>query len=285
MALRVHGDIAGLCSSIAASRGRGQVGFIPTMGALHDGHAALIERARRECATVVVSVFVNPLQFDRAEDLARYPRPLDADVALCEGLGVDVVFAPSPEVMYPQPPECTVAVGRMADHLCGAFRPGHFAGVATVVVKLLNIVQPDVAYFGEKDAQQLAIVRRVVADLNLPVTVASVATVREADGLALSSRNRHLSADERRLAPALYRALSAVREDVGGGTTDAAAALARAAAIIPDDGRLRLEYLDLVDPNSFQPVGRIAGPVIAAGALWVGGTRLIDNVLCTPPHS
>ena len=284
MALQVHGDIAGLRSSIARSRTRGPVGFVPTMGALHAGHASLIERARRECSTVVVSIFVNPLQFDRAEDLARYPRPLDADVALCEGLGADLVFAPSPEVIYPQPPECTVSVGHMADHLCGAFRPGHFAGVATVVVKLLNIVQPDVAYFGEKDAQQLAIVRRVVADLNLPVTVASVATVREADGLALSSRNQHLSADERRLAPALYRALSAVREDVGGGTTDAAAARARAAALIPDDGRLRLEYLDLVDPNSFQPVGRVVGPVIAAGALWVGGTRLIDNVLCTPPH-
>ena len=284
MALHVHGDIAGLRSSIAKSRMRGPVGFVPTMGALHAGHASLIERARRECATVVVSIFVNPLQFDRAEDLTRYPRPLDADVALCEGLGADLVFAPSPEVIYPQPPECTVSVGHMADHLCGAFRPGHFAGVATVVVKLLNIIQPDVAYFGEKDAQQLAIVRRVVADLTLPVTVASVATVREADGLALSSRNRHLSADERRLAPALYRALSAVREDVGGGTTDAAAALARAAALIPDDGRLRLEYLELVDTNSFQPVGRVVGPVIAAGALWVGGTRLIDNVLCTPPH-
>ena len=284
MPLRVHEDIAGLRTSIVANRPRGQVGFVPTMGALHAGHISLIERARRECPTVVVSIFVNPLQFDRAEDLARYPRPLDADVTLCEGLGVDVVFAPSPEVVYPQPPECTVAVGRMADHLCGAFRPGHFAGVATVVVKLLNIVQPDVAYFGEKDAQQLAIVRRVVADLNLPVTIASVATVREADGLAISSRNRHLSADERRLAPALYRALRAVREDVGGGTTDTAAALARATVLIPDDGRLRLEYLELVDPDSFQPIGQIAGPVIAAGALWVGRTRLIDNVACTPPH-
>ena len=284
MALRVHGDIAGLRSSIAASRGQGPIGLVPTMGALHDGHAALIERARRECAAVVVSIFVNPLQFDRADDLARYPRPLDADVVLCEGLGVDHVFAPSPEVIYPQPPECTVAVGRMADHLCGAFRPGHFAGVATVVVKLLNIVQPDVAYFGEKDAQQLAIVRRVVADLNLTVTIASVATIREADGLALSSRNRLLSGDERRQAPVLYQALSALRDDVGGGATDAAVALARAAAVIPDDGRLRLEYLELVDPVSFQPVRQIGGPVIAAGALWVGGTRLIDNVMCPPPH-
>ena len=252
------------------------------MGALHAGHASLIERARRECPAVVVSIFVNPLQFDRAEDLARYPRPLDADVALCERLGVDVVFAPAPEVMYPQPPQTTVDVGHMADHLCGAFRPGHFAGVATVVVKLLNILQPDVAYFGEKDAQQLAIVRRVVADLNLPVVIASVETVREADGLALSSRNQHLNSEERLLAPLLFRALRTVRDEVEGGATDAAVALARAAATIPNDPRVRLEYLELVDPASFQPVERIAGPVIAAGALWVGGTRLIDNVRCNP---
>ena len=221
MALRVHDDIAGLRASVADRRTRGPVGFVPTMGALHAGHASLIARARRECETVVVSIFVNPLQFDRAEDLARYPRPLDDDVALCEGLGVDLVFAPAPDVMYPQPPQCTVSVGQMADHLCGAFRPGHFAGVATVVVKLLNIVQPDVAYFGEKDAQQLAIVRRAVADLDVPVTIASVETVRELDGLAISSRNRHLSSDERRLAPLLYQALRAVQSQVAEGTTDA----------------------------------------------------------------
>ena len=267
---------------MAARRTRGEVGLVPTMGALHAGHASLIERARRECATVAVSIFVNPLQFDRPEDLTRYPRPLDADLALCDGLGVDLVFAPEPDVIYPQPPQCTVAVGRMADHLCGAFRPGHFAGVATVVVKLLNIVQPDVAYFGEKDAQQLAIVRRIVADLNLPVAIASVETVREADGLALSSRNRQLTSEERRLAPALYQALRAVRAAVEGGTTDAAAVLARAAATIPEHGSLRLEYLELVDPASFQPVRHITGPLVAAGALWVGGTRLIDNLLCTP---
>jgi pantoate--beta-alanine ligase len=280
MALRVHDDIAGVRSSIAAFRTRGQIGFVPTMGALHAGHASLIERARRECRAVVVSIFVNPLQFDRAEDLARYPRPLDADVALCERLGVDVVFAPAPEVMYPQPPQITVDVGHMADHLCGAFRPGHFAGVATVVVKLLNVLQPDVAYFGEKDAQQLAIVRRVVTDLNLPVVIASVETVREADGLALSSRNQHLSSEERLLAPVLFRALRTVRDEVEGGATDATVALARAVATIPNDPRVRLEYLELVDPASFQPMKRIAGPVIAAGALWVGGTRLIDNIRC-----
>ena len=268
MALHVHDDIASLRASLATRRPGGTIGFVPTMGALHPGHAALMNRARHECGTVAVSIFVNPLQFDRAEDLARYPRPLDADVALCERLGVDIVFAPPPEVVYPQPPQCTVAVGQMADHLCGAFRPGHFAGVATVVVKLLNIVQPDVAYFGEKDAQQLAIVRRVVADLDMLVRIAAVETVREPDGLAISSRNQHLSSEERRLAPLLFHALRAVRDEVASGTTDPALALARGAAVVPDDSRLRLEYLEVVEPASFEPVDRITGPVIAAGALW-----------------
>jgi pantoate--beta-alanine ligase len=174
--------IDGMRASIAARRGLGAVGLVPTMGALHAGHARLVEQARHECLTVVVSIFVNPLQFDRADDLARYPRPFDADLALCAKRGVDVVFAPTPAVMYPQPPDCTVHVGRTAEHLCGAFRSGHFDGVATVVLKLLNIVQPDVAYFGEKDAQQLAVIRRTVSDLNVQVLITGVPTVREHDG-------------------------------------------------------------------------------------------------------
>jgi pantoate--beta-alanine ligase len=264
-------------------RGLGAIGLVPTMGALHAGHARLIERARADCLTVVVSIFVNPLQFDRADDLARYPRPFQADLAVCEKLGVDLVFAPDPEQMYPEPPDCTVHVERTAEHLCGAFRPGHFNGVATVVLKLFNIVQPEVAYFGEKDAQQLAIIRRMVADLDVPVKVAAVPTVREPDGLALSSRNQHLNAAERALAPSLFRALSAARDAVAAGTTDAKDARQRAAEAIPPDERLRLEYLELVDPRTFQPVATVSGPVVAAGALWVGRTRLIDNVLCTPP--
>ena len=175
------------------------------MGALHAGHAALIDAARRECGVVVVSIFVNPLQFNNQDDLARYPRTLDADVELCRELGVDIVFAPSASEVYPEPPECSVDVGRLADHLCGKFRPGHFRGVATVVLKFFQMVQPHRAYFGEKDAQQLAIVRRLAADFNLPIEVVGVPTVREADGLAMSSRNRHLSAEERSLAPSLYR--------------------------------------------------------------------------------
>jgi pantoate--beta-alanine ligase len=283
MALRVVQTVDRIRASLAARRGSGAIGLVPTMGALHAGHARLIERARAECATVVVSIFVNPLQFDRADDLARYPRPLEADLALCEKLGVDIVFAPAPEEIYPERPDVTVHVGETAKYLCGAFRPGHFDGVATVVLKLFAIVQPEVAYFGEKDAQQLAIIRRMVADLNLPVRIAPVPTVREGDGLALSSRNQHLNAAERALAPTLFGALCAARDAVAGGTTDAAAVKRGAAATIPADERLRLEYLELVDPRTFQPVQRITGPVVAAGALWVGSTRLIDNVLCTPP--
>jgi pantoate--beta-alanine ligase len=253
------------------------------MGALHEGHAALIGRARAECQTVVVSIFVNPLQFDRADDLARYPRPLEADLALCERLGVDLVFAPSPDELYPEPPDVTVHVGDTAKYLCGAFRPGHFNGVATVVLKLFTIVQPDVAFFGEKDAQQLAVIKRMVADLNVPVRIAPVPTVREGDGLALSSRNQHLSAAERALAPALFRALTAARNAVASGEADAETVKRNAAALIPADARLRLEYFELVEPRTFQPVQRVTGPVVAASALWVGSTRLIDNVLCTPP--
>jgi pantoate--beta-alanine ligase len=189
------------------------------MGALHAGHAALIDRARAECRTVVVSIFVNPLQFDRDDDLRRYPRALDVDLELCAAHGVDLVFAPSSAEVYPFPPVCTVDVARLADHLCGPHRPGHFRGVATVVLKLFQMAQPDRAYFGEKDAQQLAIVRRMVADFNVPVQIVGVPTVREVDGLAISSRNTHLTAEERALAPALYRALSLAAREAESGET------------------------------------------------------------------
>jgi pantoate--beta-alanine ligase len=198
-------------------------------------------------------------------------------------VGADIVFAPAAAEMYPAPPSSTVHVSRVAAHLCGQHRPGHFDGVATVVMKLFQIVQPDTAYFGEKDAQQLAVVRRMVADLNVPVRIVPVPTIRESDGLALSSRNQRLSPDERPLAAALYRALKALAAAVAAGQTDAAAALATAKAAIPDDGRLRLEYLEIVDPEEFQPIVRITGPAVAAGALWVGQTRLIDNVRLVPP--
>jgi pantoate--beta-alanine ligase len=277
----VVASIDELRTRVADARGSGKsVGLVPTMGALHEGHARLIERARRECEYVVTSIFVNPLQFDRKDDLEKYPRPLDADVAACRGLGVDAVFAPTVEEMYPepQPPACVIEVRRIADHLCGAFRPGHFNGVATVVMKLFQIVQPDKSFFGEKDAQQLAVIRRLVADFNVPVAIVGVPTVREPDGLALSSRNQRLSATEREQATVLYRALKEAERQIAGGVTDSATVTRVARAIVPGSPSLRLEYLEIVDPSEMQPVATVNGPVVVAGALWVGSTRLIDNL-------
>ena len=249
------------------------------MGALHAGHVALIDAARRDNGIVVVSIFVNPLQFNNQDDLARYPRALDDDVALCRDRGVDIVFAPSAAEVYPQPPECSIDVGRLGDHLCGRFRPGHFRGVATVVLKLFQMVQPQRAYFGEKDAQQLAIIRQLVADFNVPVAVVEVPTVREADGLAISSRNRHLSNAERQLAVCLYRALLDAKGRIADGQRSPSAVVQTSVATIPRSDSLRLEYFEIVDSASLQPVDRIEGPVRIAGALWVGSTRLIDNLL------
>ncbi len=283
--LQVLDTIAAIRAAVSQRRSQGLVGFVPTMGALHAGHASLIRHARRECSTVVVSIVVNPLQFDRPDDLERYPRSLDTDLELCRAHGVDRVFAPTVSEMYPRPMEMGVDVGRLADHLCGKYRPGHFKGVATVVLKLLDIVQADMAYFGEKDAQQLAVVRRLVTDFNVPVQIVGVPTVREPDGLALSSRNLRLNAGERALAPCLYAALTRVAASIEEGATNAAAITRDAATLIPADERLRLEYLELVEPEDFQPVTNVTGPVVAAGALWVGNTRLIDNVRCTPHDS
>jgi pantoate--beta-alanine ligase len=274
-------SIAQIRDGLAEARQAGRdVGLVPTMGALHAGHARIIERAREECSLVVVSIFVNPLQFDLKEDLERYPRTLEADLEVCRGLGVDVVFAPTAAEMYPAPPACVVDVEQVGDYLCGPHRPGHFRGVATVVMKLLQIVQPDRAYFGEKDAQQLAVIRHLVRDLNVPVRIESVETVREEDGLALSSRNQRLDAEERALAPELYKALREARRQIASGVREPGIVKRGAAARIPKDDRLKLEYLEIVDPETMQPVDRISGPVVVAAALWVGSTRLIDNIYC-----
>ncbi len=275
-------SIADLRAFLADRRSSGSVGFVPTMGALHEGHASLVRRARAQDATVVVSVFVNPLQFDRPEDLERYPRTLDADVALCAGLGVDAVFAPAPADMYPATPLMGITVGPLGDHLCGPSRPGHFAGVATVVMKLLQIVQPDRAYFGEKDAQQLAVIRQLVAEFNVPVEIVGMPTVRESDGLAMSSRNRRLDARGRQSGLALVKAIWTTVHAIstGASPTDARAA---GAASVPDDGSVRLEYLEVVDAVTMEPVSRVERPALVAGALWVGSVRLIDNMPVTPP--
>ena len=284
MATDVIDLIGALRARLALARARGPVALVPTMGALHAGHARLVERARAEAATVVVSIFVNPLQFDRPDDLTQYPRSLEADVELCRTLGADVVFAPPVAEMYPHPLLCAVEVGPLGDHLCGRYRPGHFRGMATVVLKLFQIVQPYAAYFGEKDAQQLAIIRRMVRDFDVPVRIVPVPTVREADGLAMSSRNQRLSQEERRLAPALHEALLGAQRAIACGETKPGAIALKATGLIPEDDRLRLEYFELVDPDDFQPVERVDRPVVAAAALWVGSTRLIDNVRCTPPE-
>ena len=264
-----------------------RIGFVPTMGALHEGHATLVREARHGNDYVVVSIFVNPLQFDRKDDLDHYPRTLDSDLALCRDLGVDVVFAPPASELYPEPPEMTVQVGQLGRHLCGASRPGHFEGVATVVLKLLQIVQPDHAYFGEKDAQQLAVIRRLVADFNLPVEIVGVPTVREPDGLAMSSRNRRLTPSGRIAALALTRALTAARQAIEAGERSPAALRVIAAGQIVPDGnvRLDLDYLEVVDPRTMQPVEEVTGPVLVAGALWVDGVRLIDNLTASPSRA
>jgi pantoate--beta-alanine ligase len=281
MSLELVESIPALRDRLAESRRHGSaIGFVPTMGALHDGHARLIERARAECGTVVVSIFVNPLQFDRPDDLERYPRTMESDLQMCASSGVDAVFEPVVGEMYPHTPTCTVHVGAVANYLCGQYRPGHFDGVATVVMKLFQIVTPDRAYFGEKDAQQLAVVRHLVRDFNLPVDIVGVATVRESDGLALSSRNVRLNGEERRLAPALYEGLREAARLIAAGETRANVVKAAAAARVRVSRQLRLEYLEVVDAQNMQPVERITGRVIVAGALWVGSTRLIDNVRC-----
>jgi len=246
---------------------RGRVAVVMTMGALHEGHASLVRAARAQADAVIVTVFVNPLQFGAGEDLDRYPRTLDADVELAAANGADVVFAPTPDVVYPAPPLVRVSAGPLGDVLEGAHRPGHFDGVLTVVLKLLNLTRPDVALFGQKDAQQLACIRAMVRDLDLPVDVVGVPTVREPDGLALSSRNRYLSADERTTALALSRALRTVAEtgDVEAGR-----------AVLADQSGVAVDYLERVDAGTFAPDEKGALVVVAAR---VGTTRLIDNLV------
>jgi pantoate--beta-alanine ligase len=255
-----------------------RIGLVPTMGALHAGHASLIERARAECDFSVVSIFVNPLQFGPSEDYQRYPRPLEKDAALCAENGVDLIFAPETGDMYASPQITFVEVTRITEHLCGAFRPGHFRGVATVVLKLFNIVQPDFSYFGEKDYQQLCVIRRMVDDFNLRLTIVPVPTYRESDGLALSSRNIYLSPAERAAAPALYRALTLARDRVASGETDATTIKAAAMNVLAAEPLIRIQYFEIVDTAEVQPVTTVIGPVRIAAAIFIGKTRLIDNV-------
>jgi pantoate--beta-alanine ligase len=276
--------IAQMRQKIAALRRRvalPSVACVPTMGALHAGHGALIEGARAGADIVVVTIFVNPLQFDRQDDYEKYARHLDADRKFCDARNVDFIFAPSSEEIYPSPSATFVDVPDFARHLCGAFRPGHFRGVATVVAKLFNIIQPDTAYFGEKDGQQLAVIRQIVRDLNFPVRIIPVPTVREPDGLALSSRNQRLTADERKAAPVLFAALSAGRNAVSRGRKQAAEVKAAVLEVLETEPLLRVEYVEIVDAR-MQPVDSISPDAHLMAAVWLGPTRLIDNVKLIP---
>ena len=255
------------------------VGFVPTMGAFHDGHRSLMRAARAGCGFVAVSLFVNPLQFGPGEDLDRYPRDRDGDVAVARAEGVDVLFTPAVEDMYPGgPPLTTVHVAGLSEGLCGAVRPGHFDGVATVVAKLFSLVGPCTAYFGRKDAQQLAVVRRLAADLSMPVEVVGCPVVREPDGLAMSSRNRNLSPAEREAAAVIHRGLRCGAELVTGGERDAGRLRRVVANVLTTEPLVRLEYAEVVDAAHLAPVEQLDGEVLVAVAARVGDVRLIDNV-------
>ncbi len=271
--------IAGLRAELDAARRRGaSIGFVPTMGALHEGHLSLIRRARAENGFVVVSIFVNPTQFGTGEDLETYPRDLERDIRLARSAGADLVFSPPVREMYPKGFSTWVDVEGVSQGLCGTSRPGHFRGVCTVVAKLLAICGPDRAYFGEKDAQQLAVIKRMVRDLDIPVEIVPCPTIRELDGLALSSRNTRLSSEERAQAPVLYRALSAALTLVENGERDARRLKDEIGAVLAKADLARIDYVEIVGADELLPLDALAGPCLIALAVWFGPTRLIDNV-------
>jgi pantoate--beta-alanine ligase len=252
------------------------------MGALHAGHLALIEEARRISDVVVVTIFVNPLQFNRHDDFDKYPRPIDDDLEACRAAGVDAVYAPTASVMYPSGFQTHVEPGELADSLEGTGRPGHFRGVTTVVAKLFGAIQPDVAVFGSKDFQQLAIIRRMLVDLDMDIETVEVPTVREPDGLAISSRNERLRPDDRLAAVCISQALGRAVEALAGGEHDAVRLVALAVDRIASEPRARLEYLDIIDPVTLEPVAVVKQPAIIVAAAWFGDVRLIDNLPLTP---
>ncbi|MEW6058646.1 MAG: pantoate--beta-alanine ligase [Actinomycetota bacterium] len=283
--MEVTRTVAAARDACDRARSRGQsVGFVPTMGALHDGHTSLVKETRAECDFVVVSIFVNPLQFGPSEDFAAYPRDEQSDLQALEAIGADMVFLPSVEEMEPvRPPEVLVDPGALGERLEGASRPGHFRGVATVVAKLFNVVGPCRANFGEKDAQQLALVRRLVRDLGFPVEIVACPTVREPDGLAMSSRNAYLSREERAAAGCLFLALSEAAEMVRGGERDATKLVALMARQIGAASVPQLDYAAIVDEETFEEVREIVRPARALVAARFGRARLIDNLALPLP--
>ncbi|MBX9945943.1 MAG: pantoate--beta-alanine ligase [Reyranella sp.] len=281
--LAVARTVADLRRAVAGHRAAGRtVGLIPTMGALHEGHVSLVTGALARGDVPVATIFVNPTQFGPNEDFATYPRDEAGDFARLEAAGCRLVFAPDKAEMYPGPQLTTVSVAEITDGLCGPLRPGHFDGVATVVAKLLMMALPDRGYFGEKDYQQLQVIRRMVRDLAMPVEIVGMPTVREPDGLAMSSRNRTLGAAERAVAVSLYRAMTEVAEEVRGGQASCAAATAAAARRLLAAGFDAVEYLTVVDAESLRPLDRVNGPARVVAATRLGRTRLIDNIAVGP---
>ena len=255
----------------------GPVGFVPTMGFLHAGHISLVQRAREECKSVVVSIFVNPTQFGPNEDLSKYPRDLDRDLRLLEEAGADLVWTPTPEVMYPSGFQTWVEVQEMTRPLEGAQRPGHFRGVTTVVAKLFNAVQTTKAYFGQKDAQQAAVIRQMVKDLNFPLEIVVCPIVREPDGLAMSSRNVYLDAEQRKAATVLYRALSAAKEEFEKGESNAEKLRKAMKQVIEREPLAQMQYVSCADYDTLQELDKVTGKTLLSMAVFVGKTRLIDN--------
>lgn len=277
--LRTVRTVTDLREAVRGWRREGlSVGLVPTMGAIHDGHLSLVRALQDRCERVVVSLFVNPTQFGPNEDIATYPANEELDAARLAGAGVNVLYAPGLAEMYPDGFATTVTVSGITDGLCGAFRPGHFAGVATVVSKLLLQVAPDIAIFGEKDYQQLQVIRRMARDLDIPVEIAGAPTVREADGLALSSRNFYLSPEERAIAPALYRSLKAIAAQVADGTNDCDAACSRAEQELLAAGFQSVDYVVVCDAESLVPLARVDRPARVLSAARLGRARLIDNL-------
>jgi pantoate--beta-alanine ligase len=266
-------------ASRAARHAGKRVGFVPTMGALHEGHLSLVRAARAASDVVAASIFVNPTQFGPTEDLAKYPRSFERDRELLEREGVELLFAPSVEEMYPAGAETWVTVEGLSEKLDGGSRPGHFRGVATVVAKLFHAVEPDAAFFGQKDAAQVAVIRRMVRDLNLAVEIVVCPIVREADGLAMSSRNAYLDPEQRKRALVLHRSLMRVQELAQAGEREAAKLRAAGRAEVAGESSVRLDYFEIVDPDTLDPVAEVSGGALVAVAAFVGSTRLIDNIL------
>src|SRR5580658_3186907 len=277
LVLKTIAEIRNACAQIRAA-GK-TLGLVPTMGALHEGHLSLVRAAQASCDTVAVTIFVNPTQFGPKEDFASYPRTLEQDCQTLEAAGVDLVFAPSVEEMYPSGASTFVEVAGLSERLDGASRPGHFRGVATVVAKLFNIFMPDHAYFGQKDAAQVAVLRKMVRDLRFGVQLDVCPTVREPDGLALSSRNRNLSSEERRQALVLSRALLAVQQQVHDGEQDSGKLLVTAMRVFREEPAVEVDYCRIVDPDTLEDVGDVGQGALVAVAALVGATRLIDNLL------